>query len=74
MKDYYGCVVWIFAIVINVAINSFCFPYALNYWLVFFHKTAVVQWWQGALIGFVPGIGQLGIAFAVITWILSMFL
>jgi len=32
-----------------------------------------VPWWQGMLLGFVPFIGQLTIAGAVIVWVLSLF-
>ena len=61
-------------VIITVIINSITFPYAINEWLIYFHKTPSVVWWHGALIGFVPGIGQLGITIAVLTWIIMLFL
>jgi len=62
------------AILSSMIINAFTFPYAINYWLVYLHKEPVIQWWQGVLVGLVPGIGQISIPFAVITWLLSLFL
>jgi hypothetical protein len=55
-------------------IGSFCWPYVLNTWLVFFGKTAVVLWWHGFLLGYVPWVGQASLPAAVITWILMMFI
>lgn len=69
-----GCGMLIIIIIISMIINSFTFPYAINTWLTYMGKEASVVWWQGILIGLVPGIGQLGIAIAVFTWILMLFL
>jgi hypothetical protein len=54
--------------------GAFLWPYSINHWLVFFHKPPTVVWWQGALLGFCPVIGQLTIPAAIITWILSLFI
>jgi len=62
------------ALLVSGAIGALCWTYALNTWLVFFGKTIAIAWWQGALIGFVPMVGQLSIPVAVVTWILMMFL
>ena len=53
---------------IGPIINAFTFPYMINTWLVILHREPVVVWWQGALIGIIPGIGHLSILGAVITW------
>lgn len=58
---------------IFAAIGAVCWPYTINTWLVFFGKPATIVWWQGALLGFVPGLGQVSIPAAVITWILMLF-
>lgn len=68
-------VVIIFIILaISAAIGAFTWPYTINSWLIFFGKSPVVTWWQGALLGFVPWLGQASIPAAVITWILMLFL
>lgn len=60
--------------VFGVLPGMLCWPYVINFWLVFAGKAAVVVWWQGALIGFVPGLGELTIPAAVLTWIFSLFI
>ena len=58
----------------GILIGAFCWPYSINTWLLYVHKTPSVVWWQGALIGLVPGIGHLGLPIAVITWVAMLFL
>lgn len=60
--------------VIGPIIGAICWPYAINYWLVFAGKAVAVHWWQGALLGFVPGLGQLALPLAILTWIISLFM
>ena len=55
-------------------IGGFCFPYAINSWLIFFGKEATVVFWQGFLLGICPYIGQASIPVAVITFILMLVL
>ena len=69
-----GCMGILLMFAILAAIGAFCWPYTLNAWLAFFGKDIVIVWWQGLLLGFVPGIGQASIPAAVITWILMLFL
>ena len=69
-----GCLVILVVLAISAAVGGFCWPYALNKWLVFFGKEPKVVFWQGALLGFVPWLGQASIPFAVLTWVLMMFL
>jgi hypothetical protein len=64
----------VIALIISAVIGSFCWTYSINAWLVFFGKSPVLTWWQGALIGFVPYVGQASIPVAAITWILMLFL
>ena len=67
-----GCLLLIFAV--GAIIGAVCWPYTINTWLVFVGKAAVVKWWQGALIGLVPGIGQASIIVAVLTWIIMLII
>ena len=69
-----GCGCLLFILLISAVIGSICWPYTLNTWLLFFNKPANVVWWHGALLGFVPYLGQASIPAAVITWILMLFL
>lgn len=55
-------------------IGGFCFPYALNSWLVFFGKAPTVVFWQGFLLGIIPYIGQSSIPIAIITFIVMLIL
>lgn len=61
-------------LVINAVIGGFLWPYTLNTWLLFFGKTSVVQFWHGAILGFIPFLWKATIPAAVITWILMLFL
>lgn len=55
-------------------IGGFCFPYALNSWLVFFGKAPTVVFWQGFILGICPYVGQASIPVAVITFIAMLIL
>jgi hypothetical protein len=68
-----GCL-GLILLTIAVCVGAICWPYTINTWLVFLGKTPQIVWWQGALLGFVPGLGQLSIPAAVVTWILMLFL
>ena len=58
----------------SAIIGAFLFPYVINSWLAFFGKLAVVTWWQGAIIGIIPGVGQTSIPLALATFILMLIL
>ena len=66
--------VLLITLAIFAAVGGFLWPYTINSWLVFFGKDPTIVFWQGALLGFCPGIGQVSIPAAVITWILMLFL
>lgn len=72
MKTYFS--MFGFVIVLGVVLGAFLWPYTINTWLEYFGKEASVIWWQGALLGLVPVVGQATIPVAVITWILMLFL
>lgn len=59
---------------ISAVIGALLWPYSINSWLLFVGKPASITWWQGALIGFIPFIGQATIPVAFITWVLMLFL
>lgn len=59
---------------ISGVIGAVCWPYTINTWLVFFGKAPAIVWWQGFLLGYVPGLGQASIPAAIITWILMLFI
>lgn len=73
MSRLSGATLLIFFI-LSAIVGILCWPYTINTWLVFFGKAAVFTWWQGALIGLIPALGQIGIFLAIFTWILMMFL
>lgn len=65
-----------FAVVFGISaiIGGFCWPYTVNTWLVFFDKEPIMVFWQGAVMGLVPLVGQTSLPVAVITWVLMLFL
>lgn len=74
MRVQVGCFTFLLIFVISAIIGGFCWTYTINTWLLFAGKTATIAWWQGALIGLVPGLGQLSFPAAALTWIAMMFL
>ena len=69
-----GAVVVMVVLSISGIIGAFCWPYALNSWLVFLGKAPKVLWWHGFLLGYVPYLGQMSVLVAAITWILMLLL
>lgn len=67
-----GCLIII--LLISIITGAFLWPYTINTWLSYFGKPAAIKMWQGALMGFVPFLGQATIPAAFITWILMLFL
>ena len=65
---------WLFFQLICALIGGWLWPYTINTWLIFFGKQPVIHFWYGAVLGFIPFIGQATVPVAAITWILMMFL
>lgn len=61
-------------VVVLFGLGSVCWTYSINHWVLHFHAAHTIKWWQGGLMGLVPGLGQLGLVAAVATWILSIFI
>lgn len=69
-----GCAYLLFIALIVFTVGSICWPYVITAWALYYGKTVVIAWWQGGLIGLVPGVGQLAVPLTVITWILMLIL
>jgi hypothetical protein len=77
LAEKFGCSVvsaFIFLTIFFGIVGIFCWPYGINTWLVFAGKPAIVQWYKGFLIGCIPVFGKYSVIFAILTWILMMFL
>lgn len=64
----------VLGLLVFALIGGWLWPYTINSWLEFAGSETRIQLWQGALMGFVPGIGQITIPLAIITWICMLFL
>lgn len=53
-------------------VGGVCWPYVINTWLVYAGKEPTVTFWQGFLVGLVPGLGQFCLPCVVLTWVLMM--
>jgi len=73
MVDGFG-MLFLIAICISFALGAWLWPYTINTWLIYAEKPPVIEWWMGGLMGLVPGLGQLCIPAAFITFILMLFL
>lgn len=60
--------------IIAGCVGGILWPYTINTWLIFLDKPPVVTFWQGFFLGWVPGIGQLCIAGAFLTWVIMLFI
>lgn len=67
-------VCWMIVWLLSGIIGALTFPYAINFWLLYFGKAAAFMWYHGFLIGMIPGLGQIGIIGAIITFIFSFFI
>jgi len=63
----------IFLLIFGV-LGIFLWPYSINAWLTYFDKQASVTGLQGFLLGLIPGLGQIMIIVALVTWVLMLFL
>ena len=68
-----------FVFLLSIAFLSFVcgaivWPYIITTWAIYLGKTVVVAWWQGGLIGLVPGFGHMGVPLAILTWVLMLIL
>ena len=70
----FGLVPVVIILLISGVVGGFCWPYALNEWLVFLGKEPSVTFWQGVVLGVIPYLGQASIVIAVVTWILMLFI
>lgn len=61
-------------LLICTLVGAWLWPYTINSWLEYAGREPCVVWWHGALLGFCPGVGQLTIPAAVLTWVLVLFL
>jgi len=69
-----GIVIILIIFSVSAVVGGFCWPYVVNSWLVYFGKDPVLVYWQGAVIGLVPGLGQFSLPAVVITWIAMLFI
>ena len=61
-------------IIVCAPLGAWLWPYTINTWLVVADKDPTVLWWQGAIIGIIPGLGQIMIPGALLTWIIMLFI
>lgn len=59
--------------IVSAVIGGILWPYTIEAWAGLFNKTVEVEFWQGALLGFCPVLGQATIPIAVATWVLMLF-
>ena len=69
-----GCGFYLGFFMVFALIGALLWPYTINTWLEYAGKEPVIVWWQGALLGFCPGIGQITLVAAIATWVLMLFL
>ena len=75
MKFIAICIIFaiIWALIVGCIFGA-CWTYSLNIWLTYFDKPNIKFFWIGYILGVIPGIGQLGLPLAAITYIIHLFL
>lgn len=64
----------IITLAIAFMVGCFTWPYIINTLLdILVNKPPAVTWWQGGLIGMVPGFGWPGIVGCLGIWMFSLF-
>jgi len=53
--------------------NVFAWDYSVSFWLIYAEKPDNFNCWHGVLVSLIPGLGQLGLAAAGVTYIASFF-
>lgn len=61
-------------IVLSILFGGFCWTYSINTLLQWSGKAPTIVFWQGALLGLVPGLGQFSVVVASVIWIISLFI
>lgn len=69
-----GCMIVFIVLFLSALVGGFCWAYSINTVLTWFGRAAIVKFWQGALIGLVPGLGQASLPVAVVIWVISLFI
>lgn len=72
MKLGFGLIVVI--LIVSFVVGGFLWSYTINEWLDYAGKTQRVTWFQGALLGLIPALGQASIPVAAGTWIVMKFI
>lgn len=67
------CLFALALIVAIVAACGWCWEYTVDSWLTYSNSPKDFPYWAGCLCALVPGLGQLSLAAALITWILLTF-
>lgn len=65
-----------YTIIIPGVIGAFCWTYSINYWAIhIWHYPGYrLEWWMGAMLGYIPKVGTKCVFLALITFILSFFI
>lgn len=69
-----GSVAILVIALIVVYVSALCWDYSVSFWLVQAGKPDTFSFWHGVGISCVPGIGQLSMPIAAVTFIASFFL
>ena len=72
MKNDNPIMIILAVLIVSAIVGGVCWTYAINSLLMLLGKIPVIVFWQGALIGFCPFLGQFGIPTALIMWIVNM--
>ena len=67
-------IVAVLVLAVFACLGGWLFPYTVNSWLEYADREPVIEFWHGAIVGFVPPFGQLLVPAAVVTWILMLIL
>ena len=63
----------LFILFLNALLGAVLWPYSINHWINWADGHGEFLWWHGALLAFIPGIGQLCMPAAIVTLIIITF-
>lgn len=65
-----GLLGMLIVLVIHLILGGILWPYTINSWSAFFGKDIMMSFWQGAILGVIPGIGSFSLLAAAITFVI----
>ena len=69
-----GTAVFVAVVLVSFAIGAVLWPYSIDSWALYLGHATSIPWYAGGVLGIIPGVGQMSIPVAAVTWVLMMII